>query len=160
MWKAAPQERGETILFFDRQSGALVGYVSWRFRREAVLDDESKRWSVEIHFMGIAAGYQHTPSDQGCSVATVMFETALNASNEAMAKRTGKKRAKGPMPTLIDAEVGNEWALGVYKHRWGFQHRRFRSSETGRVYEELWRPPPEAADSGSGESASPGPMVA
>jgi ribosomal protein S18 acetylase RimI-like enzyme len=141
VWDAEPQNKGETILAFDQETNALVGYVTWRFRREAVLDSEAKRWSVEIFFLGVAAGRHRE------GIGTVLFETALEDANNAMKKRSGKKQAKGPMPTLIDAEVPNELARRIYKEHWGFRHRRIRVSKSGREYEEMWRPPPAAIES-------------
>jgi GNAT superfamily N-acetyltransferase len=137
VWIADPGDRGETILFFDNATHELVGYVTWRFRREAVLEGETKRWSVQIHFMGVAE------DRQGEGIGPVMLETALEDAIKAMERRSGKKRAKGPMPTLIDAEVENVRARWVYKENWGFEHRRYRPSADGREYEEMWRPPPE-----------------
>jgi len=145
LWTSTPTDRGETIQFFDEETGALAGYITWRLRRERVLEAESKRWAIQIHFIGIARTYQHEKCTEDCSIATLMFETALEAA-------VTSPRARPNMPALIDAEVDNTHALAVYKQRWSFEHRRFRTGGDGRRYEELWRPP--AAPWTGGASAS------
>jgi hypothetical protein len=133
-WTAAAHDRGHTILFFDGDGDEPIGYVTWRIRKEHIHDSEPKRKAIQIHFMGLANAYHGARCTLGCSVATGMFERALDAG----------ETAGGSLPVLIDVEQENTHARGVYDH-WLFESRKRkpRKSGTGRTYLDLWRPPRE-----------------
>jgi hypothetical protein len=132
LWEAPQNDRGHTILFFDGDGAEPIGFVTWRIRKEHIHDGEPKRKAIQIHFMGLAGAYHGAKSTLGCSVATAMFERALDAG----------EAAGGPLPVLIDVENENTHARDVYDH-WLFEQRKRkpRKSSSDRTYLDLWRPP-------------------
>lgn len=133
-WENEPDPiGGGTLVFFDDETGVLVGFVAWRLWRENVRG--RKELMGQIHLMGIIPDYQGKQSIQGCSLASEMFATAERAAIE-------HEKGSEDMPFRIDADKDNTRAREIYEH-WGFEHWRMFTSKSGREYAQLWRPPSE-----------------
>jgi GNAT superfamily N-acetyltransferase len=132
VWETPPDPLVETILFFDEETGALAGYVTWRMWRENIRG--RKEWMGQIHLMAVARAYL------GKGVSTVMFATAEQAAIE-------HPKGTADMPFRIDVDNENTHAREIYE-RWGFERWRCKEKHR-RVYRQMWRPPVEPeADGG------------
>ena len=143
LWTEAPHDRGHTIVFTDGDTGALVGYITWRIRKLRLPHDNKQRKVIEMHYIGVVVAYRGEKSTGGESIASQMFATA-----EAAARADSK--ARPDMPVVLEVEAENAHAREVYVERWGFEPLGFREPASGRRYEVLAR----AASEAPGENAS------
>jgi ribosomal protein S18 acetylase RimI-like enzyme len=133
-WTGGPESiGGGTLVFFDDETGVLVGFVAWRLRKEKVRG--RKEVMGQIHLMGIIPAYQGKQSVHGRSLASEMFATAEKDAIE-------HEKGSDDMPFRIDADNNNVRAREIYEH-WGFEYWRPFMSKSGRKYAQLWRPPSE-----------------
>lgn len=110
-----------------------MGYVTWRIRKIRLPHDNKQRRVIELHYLGVATEYREEKCSTGESIASQMFATM-----EAEARAHPK--AKPDMPIVLEVEVGNDHARGVYVKRWEFEHLGFRVVPgTDREYEVLSR---------------------
>jgi ribosomal protein S18 acetylase RimI-like enzyme len=139
LWTEAPHNRGHTIIFSDGDTGALVGYVTWRIRKLRLPHDNRQRKVIEMHYIGVVPPYRGEKSTGGESIASQMFATAETAAR-------ADSKARPDMPVVLEVEVENAHAREVYVEGWGFESLGFREPANGRRYEVLARAATETPD--------------
>jgi hypothetical protein len=139
LWSASRNDQGSTILFEDRETGTLIGYITWRIRRVRLPPSHKQHRVIEMHYIGLVPAYQSLKTTSGESIASQMFATA-----EAEARKHPKVLKRPDMRTVLEVEVGNDKARDVYLKRWEFELLGTRTAEgTERTYEVLSRAAPE-----------------
>jgi ribosomal protein S18 acetylase RimI-like enzyme len=129
-------------LFEDRETGTLVGYVTWRIRKVRLPPSHKQHRVIELHYIGLVPAYQGMKTTTGESIASQMFATA-----EAAARCHPQAMKRPDMRTVLEVEVGNDKARDIYIKRWQFELLGPRTAEgTGRTYEVLSRAAPSDDD--------------
>lgn len=106
-WVWGSKGRRETILVIDDDTGAFVGFGTWR-HREVPLPWGTER-AITIEWFGVDVRYQGQRTEAGYSVATTLFETLESKARE-------HELSTDDMPLFLEVDVDNEDAQGFWEH--------------------------------------------
>lgn len=120
MWDDTSKQDHDTILALDADSGAPVGYATWR-HREANLPGGDVELAIEIEWFGVDLRYRHKRTDANESIASTIFETLEQRARS-------HPQSTADMPLVLEVDKENIEAQGFWEHL-GFEF--FEWAEVG-----------------------------
>jgi ribosomal protein S18 acetylase RimI-like enzyme len=108
LWDDAAKEDHETIVAFDADSNAPVGYATWRHREADLPNGQSER-AIEIEWFGVDVNYQHQRTDDDESIANKIFVTVEQRARS-------HEQSTQDMPLILEVDADNIGAQGFWEH--------------------------------------------
>jgi hypothetical protein len=115
-----PDEPREVILVSDAQTGAPVGYSSWRHRYANMRSGVQER-AIEIEWFGIDVSYQAHRTEDDESIAAVLLQTVEDRARS-------HPDSTVDMPLVLEVDKENLKGQDVWEH---FHFRFFEWAEVG-----------------------------